>query len=188
MVAPKPGTRRPGTPAFGGNTGSAPKAGPANAPRPGGAAPGGSGLAGFFADVDFDSVETRAQLSVGQHLAEVASMISNFTSNGNPQLEVTFKVLHGVNAGRTTKYWVVKTEKTIWKVKQFLASLGYTDEEMKTNAVANPIGRQTILVVAPDDFRADGSTRVVNTLPYDPEFVDVDMLEQEPMTDDQAAE
>jgi hypothetical protein len=166
MVAPKPGNKAP---AFGGKAGSAPKPGSPTLPGAG----GGSALSSFFADVDFDSVESFAQLAVGQHLGQVRSVVPGYSSGGNEQLEITFGVIGGPNDGRSTKYWIVKTPKTIWKIKQFMASLGYSDEEMKSATYENMKGRYTVLQVALDDFRNDGSTRVVNTFPYDPDAEEV---------------
>lgn len=168
MVGPRPGASRTPAPAFGGNQGSAP-----STPKTGGAplpgAAGGSALSNFFADVDFDSVESFAQMAIGQHLGQVSNVLTTFSSGGNEQLEVTFKVVGGPNDGRSTKYWVVKTPKTIWKIKQFMASLGYSDEEMKTATTEDMKGRYTIMVAGLDDYRGDGSTKILNTLPYDPD-------------------
>lgn len=164
MVAPRPGNKAP---AFGGKSGSAPKAGSTSAPMPGGG--GSNALSGFFSDIDFESIESFAQLTPGMHLGRVKSAVPGYSKNGNEQLEVTFSIVGGPNDGRSTKYWLVKTPNTLWKVDQFLASLGYDKSEMRAANPTNMKDRLTVLVVALDDYRNDGSTRVINTLPYDEE-------------------
>lgn len=144
-----PGKNNNQGPSFGGNRGSAPA--PASVPS-GGPGPSSGGASDFF-DLDFSGVETFVDVDPGWYEAYIESISQGVSSGGYPQLEITYRFASdSPHPGRRQKYWLVKTPKTVWKVKQFLEACGLDESEMNSVRLTDLIGVYHLVQMGTDDY------------------------------------
>lgn len=141
---------------FGGNRGSAPNpaaSGPATVPMP-----GSDVQDDFFSSIDFDSVEEGFSEIPPEQFGWYEAIIQDVTKSaskaGNPQLEINFQfAANQALSGRRMKYWLVKTSKTEWKIKQFLSNVGVPEHHYRSVNPYRDLNNLYLQVkVGTDDF------------------------------------
>lgn len=154
-----PGGKSPNPVNFSSSKGSA---APLSTPTPGATI---GGADDDFFNEDFDNITTFTPLAEGEYEAWISEVVNTFSQNGNPQLEFTFTVAEGQeSAGRRQKYWLVKTPKTLWKIKQFLEALGIPEESMRGFSPKQTVGRYAIIKMGTDSYDPD-RVKVLDVLP-----------------------
>jgi Protein of unknown function (DUF669) len=82
--------------------------------------------------VDFTDVESKdfAAIPVGNYVIEVASVEERETKKGDPMLNWGLRVIEGDYEGRMLFTNTVLTKNSLWKMKQFLTALGFSEGDL----------------------------------------------------------
>lgn len=115
--------------------------------------------------VDFTNTETlnTNPIPAGTYRVSISSCKPNVSKAGNQMLSWSVQVEEGEYVGRRVFFHTVLTPDSLWKLKQTLQALGYTDEELSGEFEFDPedvIGLESYAVVTQQTYQGAVSNNV----------------------------
>lgn len=113
--------------------------------------------------LDFSQVQSFEALPVGKYVAKVAAAEEKTSQAGNQMINVTFEVVEGEAIGRKVFDNYVLTEKSLWRLKQFLASIGMGADGMVDIDLNDWLDRFLIIDVTQEEYNGNTRNRIKAT-------------------------
>ena len=118
--------------------------------------------------VDFTGVQSGFEpIPEGKYEATVFQVEQKTSQAGNPYLNWQFKIQGGDFDGRRMFYMTSLTPQSLWKLKQVLHRLGYTDEQLEGEFeldLADLPGLECTIVVGHEQYNGETRDRVLDVL------------------------
>lgn len=103
----------------------------------------------------------------GTHNAEIINLERGTSQQGNPQLIWEFKILNGLDAGKTLKYWTALVPSAIWKVSQVLVALGAKPGSTKKFGKKDVQGKRVNIVTLKEEYQGKTRSAIQAVQPYE---------------------
>jgi hypothetical protein len=120
--------------------------------------------------VDFTNVENKFEtIPEGNYEAVVFEVEQKVgKSSGKPYLNWQLKIQGGEYDGRRLFYMTSLSPNALWKLKENLAALGYTDEELAGDFeldTTDLLGRECVAIVKHEEYQGVARDKVDNIIP-----------------------
>jgi hypothetical protein len=111
--------------------------------------------------VDFTDVDTYVRCEEGEHVAVLKELNeAEAKETGNDMLVAKFEVVKGESKGAVVYNNFVLTEKSLWRLKTFLESVGVKADGRVQIDLDKIVGKKVIVVVAHEDYNGQPRARI----------------------------
>lgn len=115
---------------------------------------------GVGTDNEVEAWSGGALMPPGRHLCTLDQVAEGTSSGGHPQIEVTMVVAAGAHIGCSARDWIVVTDNSLGRVRQFLEAAGVEINEGEFEIPFGALLGRKVTVLARQGHKPDGSEKL----------------------------